>query len=83
MLDLFCGTGSVGDVFRAEGYEVISLDIEPKYKPTIVCDILQWDYKSTYPPGYFDVIFCCPPALTLVKLGPPLSVTWRQEKNWS
>ena len=61
MLDLFCGTGSVGDVFRAVGYEVISLDIEPKYKPTIVCDILQWNYKSTYPPGYFDVIFCCTP----------------------
>ena len=61
MLDLFSGTGSVGDAFRREGYDVVSVDNNPKYQPTIVADILAWDYKSAYPVRYFDVVFACPP----------------------
>ena len=60
ILEIFCGTKSIGKVFERNGWEVISLDIDPKWEPTICCDILQWDYKSAYPPGYFDVIHASP-----------------------
>ena len=61
MLDLFSGTGSVGQAFAERGYEVISVDIERHFKPTIVTDVLTWNYKYHFKPGYFDVVFCTPP----------------------
>lgn len=61
LLELFKGTGSVGKVAERYGYtEIVSLDIEQKYKPTICSNIMDWDYKS-YPTGYFDVIWASPP----------------------
>ena len=61
MLDLCCGTKSVGDDFEQNSYEVISLDISPQYEPTILVDIMTWDYRNAFPQGHFDVIFCSPP----------------------
>jgi hypothetical protein len=61
MFDLFSGTGTVGRVFEAEGYEVTSLDVIERFHPTIVADILTWDYRAAFRPGHFDVIFCAPP----------------------
>tara|TARA_Y100001963_G_scaffold19974_1_gene25390 strand:- start:4211 stop:4816 length:606 start_codon:yes stop_codon:yes gene_type:complete len=46
LLELFCGTKSVGKVFEKYGYEVISLDIEKDFNPTICVDFMDWDYKS-------------------------------------
>ena len=41
VLELFSGTGSVGNVCRARGMDVVSLD---KDTPAdIRCDILDWD----------------------------------------
>ena len=54
-LDLFSGTGSVGDRLKELGYNVISLDIDPKTNPTFPVDIMDWEYKE-YPPGYFKFI---------------------------
>ncbi len=31
LLDLFSGTGSVGNVFADEGYEVVSVDVNPRF----------------------------------------------------
>ncbi|EPS62093.1 hypothetical protein M569_12700, partial [Genlisea aurea] len=59
-LDLFSGTGSAKKVLEKEGFEVISLDSEARFQPTLCCDILGWDYKE-YPPGYFDIITASPP----------------------
>ena len=61
VLDLFAGTGSVGRQFSELGYEVISLDFNPKYRPTICCDILTWNFRKAFPPDYFQVIACTPP----------------------
>ena len=53
------GTGSIGRVFGAGGWEVVSLDIAKKAKATICADIRAWDYR-VYEPGYFDVIWASP-----------------------
>ena len=58
LLELFSGTGSVGDVAKELGYEVISLDRD--MEATIQCDIMDWD-STMYPTGYFDVIWVSPP----------------------
>jgi site-specific DNA-cytosine methylase len=63
MLELFAGTKSVGKVFEADGYDVISLDYNPKFNTTHVADILTWDYR-VYPPFYFDVIWASPDCTT-------------------
>ena len=58
-LVLFCGTKSVDRVLEAAGYTVISLDINKKVDPTILSDILKWDYTE-FPRGYFDTIWASP-----------------------
>jgi hypothetical protein len=63
LLELFCGTKSVGKVFESSGYEVVSLDFNPKFNATITQDILTWDY-TVYPPNYFDVIWASPDCST-------------------
>jgi hypothetical protein len=60
ILELFKGGGSITEFFKDnEDVEVISLDILEKYKPSIVCDIMEFDYKQ-YEPGYFDIIWASP-----------------------
>lgn len=63
MLELFSGTGSIGKELKkqSKNAEIVSLDIHPKYNPTYTTNILHWDYKSLYTPGYFDIIWASPP----------------------
>ena len=56
LLELFSGTGSIGVAFEKRGFEVTSVDIDPKAKATFTCDILDFDYRQ-FAPGTFDVIF--------------------------
>jgi hypothetical protein len=60
-LDMFCGRKSAGNVLEKWGYEVVTLDNDPKRNPTICTDVLKWDYHSQYPRGYFQLIVACPP----------------------
>ena len=60
VLDLFCGGGSWSNYFRKLGFEVHSLDFDPKFRPTICADILEWDMQQ-FPPGFFDVVVASPP----------------------
>ena len=41
------------------GWEVVSLDIDPKMRPTLVCDICAFDYKQLG--GTYDAVWCSPP----------------------
>ena len=60
VLELFCGTGSVGKVCEELGHNVISVDLESKFKPTHICNILEFDYKQ-YPKDHFDIVWGSPP----------------------
>ena len=59
-LVLFCGTGSVDRALERAGFEVVSVDLEPKFNPTHCCDILTWDYKSLYAPTAFQFVWASP-----------------------
>ncbi len=48
-------------MFSEEGYKVVSLDIERKFNPTIVGDVLEWEHQAAYPVGLFNVVFAFPP----------------------
>ena len=64
LLDMFTGTGSVARVAEDLGYEVHTLDMDHRCKPDICVNILEFDYRSAFIPGYFDVVFASPPCDT-------------------
>jgi site-specific DNA-cytosine methylase len=59
-LELFSGTQSFSKAAARVGHETVTVDLLPLFKPTIVADILEWDYKI-YPPGHFDIVWASPP----------------------
>ncbi len=59
LLELFSGNGSGGSVFDSEGWDVVSLDADPKTEATMHEDILTWDF-TTCPPHYFDAVWASP-----------------------
>ncbi len=59
VLELFSGTGSIGNSFRKRNNKVISLDIDGKFDAEIVCDILNFDYTKL--PWTPDIIWSSPP----------------------
>jgi hypothetical protein len=52
ILELFSGTGSVGNVAKELGHEVVSLDRD--MEADIRADIMDWDYTAVFPTGNFD-----------------------------
>ena len=60
VLELFCGTKSVGKCCDQLGWNSISVDLEKKFNPTHLCNILDFDYKQ-YDKDYFDIIWASPP----------------------
>jgi hypothetical protein len=59
LLELFSGTGSIGNAFRAIGWEVFSVDIDPAAKPTLVTNVL--DLQLDALPLRVDCIWASPP----------------------
>ena len=61
LLELFSGTGSVGDAFRRKGWHVTSVDIDPFAEADIHCDVRELDYRALWQPGDFDAVHASPP----------------------
>ena len=70
-LDLFSGSGSVADALRKKGYEVYSVDIDPRCKANFVVDILEWPVEKLFKPRFFDLIAASPPMHRIFKLHDP------------
>lgn len=71
LLELFCGTKSIGKEFEKVGFEVVSLDFDAQFNATYTADIL------TVPDDFFsgfDAVWASPPcnAFTVALIG----------KNW-
>ena len=60
VLDLWCGTKSATKIWENAGYEVISVDIDPKFNPTICKDILEVTSQELQKYGPFDFIWASP-----------------------
>jgi hypothetical protein len=59
LLELFAGTGSIGKVATLLNIETTSLDRD--MPADIQTDIMDWDYKTAFEPGHFDIIWASPP----------------------
>ena len=61
VLELFCGVNhSVGKVAQTLGWEVTSVDINPKANPDLLSDILDFD-ETCWPRDHFQLIWASPP----------------------
>jgi len=80
VLELFCGTKSVGKVLREKGWEVISVDIDKKFEPDICCDIKDFNYKQ-FCEEDFDFIWASPPCTYFSKVRLSNIGKWNKEHN--
>ena len=60
LLELCCGTAQVSKYFLAQGWEVVTVDIDPKFQPDILSDVRDID-PARWQPGEFDVVWASPP----------------------
>jgi site-specific DNA-cytosine methylase len=63
ILELFCGTKSVSNVFKENGWEVLTVDNNPKHKPDVYRSILNLGLSGLEQIVQFnpDVIWASPP----------------------
>ncbi len=62
LLELFSGTGSIGRAFRELGWDVTSVDLDPRFSPVICCDVMELDageIQAVY--GKVDLLWASPP----------------------
>jgi hypothetical protein len=62
LIELFCGTKSVSNVFKENGWDVFTIDINNKFNPSLCIDMLNFDLS--YLPEEWkhpDVIWASPP----------------------
>lgn len=59
VLDLYSGSGGFSEAFKQRGHEVVTVDIDPRFKPDICIDIL--DLSSFQVSGSWDIILASPP----------------------
>jgi len=64
MLDICCGFGGASAAFRARGWDVVSVDIEPLVKPDVICDVRFFTWHGSRP----DLIWCSPPCTEFARI---------------
>ena len=68
VLDLFCGTKSLQPICQELKWQYCSVDINQKYQPDILTDVLTWDYQHDLRDRRFDIVFCSPPCTLFSKM---------------
>ena len=61
LLELFSGTGSIGRAFQAQGWEVISVDNDPRAHATLRADVASIQTGELLAGGRIDAIWASPP----------------------
>ena len=61
VLDLFCGLKGFSQPFKDRGHEVVTVDILPKFKPSVVADVRKLSSQSLPLAGEWDVVLASPP----------------------
>lgn len=61
VLDLCSGLGGFSQAFKDIHHEVITVDVEPRFNPTICKDVMELQPKDFSQYGQFDVILASPP----------------------
>lgn len=56
MLDLCCGLGGASKAMVDRGWDVVTVDTEPRFNPTILVDIRHWSID-----GHFDLVWASVP----------------------
>lgn len=67
MLDLFSGLGGASAAMVERGWEVITVDIEPRFSPTVVADLKDWSWHGAQP----DLVWASPPCVEFSRLDKP------------
>ncbi len=62
LLELYCGTKSIGKAAKSQGHEVFSVDIDVMHEPDLVANILKLDLSKL--PWIPDVVWASPPCTT-------------------
>lgn len=57
MLDLCCGLKGASQAMIRAGWNVLTLDVEAKFNPDILADLVTWEYDGPRP----DLIWASPP----------------------
>lgn len=68
VLDLFSGTGSATEPFRAAGWEVVRVELDPQFKAEFHADVRQWTWAGRRP--------------TLIWASPPCTEFAREAMPW-
>ena len=70
ILELCSGSASFSNFASSmfPSAEIVTLDIDKKFAPTHVDDILTWNYLEHYPANYFHIIWGSPPCLSLIHI---------------
>jgi hypothetical protein len=78
MLDLFSGKGGASQAMIERGWQVITIDNNPDFSPTICCDITTY-----HPPGFLigdvDLVWASPPCTEFSKDSLPKSWACNRE----
>lgn len=57
MLDLCCGMKGASQAMKAAGWSVVTVDIDERFSPDVVADLVTWRYNGPRP----DFIWASPP----------------------
>lgn len=74
MLDLFAGLGGASQAMKDRGWEVITQDINPDFKPTYCCDIREFFFHDGGE-HLFDLVWASPPCTEFSRSSMPR--TWK------
>jgi hypothetical protein len=71
MLDLCSGLGGASRAMKQRGWQVVTLDIDPRFAPDVLADLREWSWPGERP----DLIWASPPCTEFARESMPWSRT--------